>query len=94
MPTRTDRPKRRWAQSKRRPDPQKLRAALAAIEETVEPDVVILYGSGARGTMKPDSDVDLLIVGDSIDQDAMNPATAAGTDTGGSGNMKKDPVAT
>ena len=81
--TRTDRPKRRWAQSKRRPDPQKLRAALAAIEEAVEPDVVILYGSGARGTMKPDSDVDLLIVGVGIDQDAVIRATDTGTDTGG-----------
>ena len=76
-------PKKRWAQAGGRPDAERLRAALEAIDKAVEPDVAILYGSAARGGMTPDSDVDLLIVKDGIDQDAVNRAADAGTEAGG-----------
>ena len=81
--TPVDRPKKPWAQTAGRPDPEKLRAGLEAIEKGVEPDIVILYGSAARGSMKPSSDVDLLVVKDGIDQDAVNRAADAGTQAGG-----------
>ncbi|MBI5030800.1 MAG: nucleotidyltransferase domain-containing protein [Chloroflexi bacterium] len=32
------------------------------IVQVAQPDQVILFGSAARGTMRPDSDVDLLVV--------------------------------
>ena len=46
--------------------PDDLRAALdqavAAIVEIAHPELVILFGSWAEGTARPDSDVDLLVV--------------------------------
>lgn len=41
-----------------------LTAAVARIVATVAPSAVILFGSTARGTADPDSDLDLLVVED------------------------------
>ncbi len=38
--------------------------AVAAIVEIAHPELVILFGSWAEGTARPDSDVDLLVVAD------------------------------
>ncbi len=35
--------------------------------EAVDPDVIVLFGSRARGDSRPDSDLDLLIVKDSAE---------------------------
>ena len=43
------------------PDPRAC-AVARAVEATVHPDQVILFGSRARGDFRPDSDIDLLIV--------------------------------
>ena len=43
------------------PDPRAC-AVARAVEATVHPDRVILFGSRARGDFRPDSDIDLLIV--------------------------------
>ena len=37
---------------------------VAAIVETAHPELVILFGAGAEGTAREDSDVDLLVVAD------------------------------
>ncbi len=39
-----------------------LREALARLVELAQPEVVILFGSWAEGTARPDSDVDLVVV--------------------------------
>ena len=45
-----------------KPDPHAL-ATARAVQETVNPDTVILFGSRARGDYQPQSDLDLLLVG-------------------------------
>ena len=45
-----------------RPRPDVLERVTAALVETVAPERIVLYGSGARGEMTPDSDIDLLLV--------------------------------
>ncbi len=54
--------------SHHRPDP-KACAVARAVEDSVHPDRVILFGSRARGDFNADSDIDLLIVTDSDRQD-------------------------
>jgi HEPN domain-containing protein/predicted nucleotidyltransferase len=44
------------------PDPALLGEVVERIVAAVAPDRIILFGSGARGDMSPDSDLDLLIV--------------------------------
>jgi predicted nucleotidyltransferase len=39
-----------------------VREALARLVELAQPEVVILFGSWAEGTARPDSDVDLVVV--------------------------------
>ena len=46
----------------RRPDPDRLQAAVDFIVARLNPDQLILYGSAARGHMTPDSDLDFLAV--------------------------------
>ena len=46
----------------RRPRPDILERVTAALVEAVAPERIVLYGSGARGEMTPDSDIDLLLV--------------------------------
>jgi len=45
-----------------RPRPDVLERVTAALVEAVAPERIVLYGSGARGEMTPDSDIDLLLV--------------------------------
>jgi predicted nucleotidyltransferase len=42
--------------------PPVLKDIIARIVTAARPDRIILFGSGARGTMGPDSDVDLLVI--------------------------------
>jgi len=44
------------------PDSEILREAVRRIIEITNPTRIILFGSAARGDMKPDSDIDLLVV--------------------------------
>ena len=45
-----------------RPRPDMLERVTATLVKTVAPERIVLYGSGARGEMTPDSDIDLLLV--------------------------------
>jgi predicted nucleotidyltransferase len=49
-----------------------LRAALADVPGV---EVAFLFGSFARGDPRPDSDVDVLVLGDAVDEDALARAT-------------------
>lgn len=46
------------------PEQGELDAIVASIVKTVDPERIILFGSGARGTMNDESDLDLLVVKD------------------------------
>lgn len=46
------------------PDQAELDALVASIVKAVDPERIILFGSGARGTMNDESDLDLLVVKD------------------------------
>ena len=46
------------------PDQAELDALVASIVKAVDPERIILFGSGARGTMNDDSDLDILVVKD------------------------------
>jgi uncharacterized protein len=48
--------------SRRLPDPAALERLVRRIVEVARPDRIILFGSGARGEMGPDSDLDILVV--------------------------------
>jgi predicted nucleotidyltransferase len=43
-------------------DQEQLRQLVDAIVEAVQPLQIILFGSAARGQMRPDSDLDILVV--------------------------------
>jgi predicted nucleotidyltransferase len=45
-----------------RPDPAILAVIVECVARVAEPERIILFGSGARGTMGPDSDIDLLVI--------------------------------
>lgn len=51
-------------QTKRRgkPDPAILADTIKRIVEVAQPEKIVLFGSAARGTMGPDSDLDLLVI--------------------------------
>ncbi|HEY3397742.1 MAG TPA: nucleotidyltransferase domain-containing protein [Armatimonadota bacterium] len=53
---------------------QALDQAVAAIVEIAHPELVILFGSWAEGTARPDSDVDLLVVADYAERGATHAA--------------------
>ena len=44
------------------PDKKKLEEVIEAIVRTAHPDRIVLFGSGASGTMNEQSDLDLLVV--------------------------------
>ena len=44
------------------PDEAELQAIVSAIRRTVDPERIVLFGSAARGQMRPDSDIDLMVV--------------------------------
>jgi predicted nucleotidyltransferase len=74
MKTRDSRVKRRgtpvsrdgrpdWPWSKNgKPDPAILADIVRRIVAAAKPEKIVLFGSAARGTMKPDSDYDLLVI--------------------------------
>ena len=51
-----------WVVLDGRPDPAQLRTVLDPIIDQVDPDLIVVFGSAARGSMTPDSDLDLLVV--------------------------------
>jgi predicted nucleotidyltransferase len=52
-------------QSVSRPDDEELlNVMVQAVVDTVEPERVVLFGSRARGTARPNSDVDFLVIED------------------------------
>ena len=46
------------------PDQAELDAIVTSIVKAVDPERIILFGSGARGTMNDESDLDILVVKD------------------------------
>ena len=53
----TKRPKKQG-----KPDPVILADVVRRIVEAASPEKIVLFGSAARGTMGPDSDLDLLVI--------------------------------
>lgn len=45
-----------------KPDPAILADVIKRIVEVADPEKIVLFGSAARGTMGPDSDLDLLVI--------------------------------
>jgi uncharacterized protein len=45
-----------------KPNPRILADTIKRVVEAAEPEKIILFGSAARGTMGPDSDLDLLVI--------------------------------
>ena len=60
-----------WVVLDGRPDAAQLRAVLDPIIDRVAPDLIVVFGSAARGSMTPDSDLDLLVVKDVDDLPAL-----------------------
>ena len=56
--------RREWTVIGGRPDSDQLAAIVSPIVRTIDPDLVIVFGSAARATMTPESDVDLVVVKD------------------------------
>src|SRR5277367_784841 len=47
---------------KGKPDPAILADIIKRVVEAAHPEKIVLFGSAARGTMGPDSDLDLLVI--------------------------------
>src|SRR5258708_2721441 len=47
---------------KGKPDPAILADIVKRVVEAAKPEKIVLFGSAARGTMGPDSDLDLLVI--------------------------------
>ena len=45
-----------------KPDPAILADVIKRVVEAADPEKIVLFGSAARGTMGPDSDLDLLVI--------------------------------
>ena len=45
-----------------KPDPAILADIVKRVVEAAKPEKIVLFGSAARGTMGPDSDLDLLVI--------------------------------
>jgi uncharacterized protein len=45
-----------------KPDPAILADIIKRVVEAAHPEKIVLFGSAARGTMGPDSDLDLLVI--------------------------------
>jgi predicted nucleotidyltransferase len=50
------------ARKRGRPDPAILADVIDRVVKAAKPDKIVLFGSAARGTMGPDSDLDLLVI--------------------------------
>ena len=55
-------PGRSWNRGDGEPDRELLETAIAAVRKHCEPTRIVLFGSGARGELTNDSDIDLLVV--------------------------------
>ena len=53
-----------------RPDMKKLASVVEAAVRVAQPERIILFGSGARGTMTADSDIDILVIAETRDRRA------------------------
>ena len=51
-----------WCRDKGRPAPERLDHAVQQVLEHSAPKRIVLFGSGARGELTPDSDLDLLVI--------------------------------
>lgn len=51
------------------PDQKVLNQIIEKILEVITPDKIILFGSRARGDARPDSDYDVLVIKDEIDNE-------------------------
>ena len=58
------------------PDEAMLLRVTAAVVDAVKPRRVILFGSGARGELKPNSDLDLMVVVPDSSQDTIEVTSA------------------
>ncbi len=56
-------------------------AVARAVFEAIQPDLVILFGSRARGDYRPDSDIDLLILSSALDPEFQDKASRAAFST-------------
>ncbi len=45
-----------------KPEPTVLAEVVRQVVEAARPEKIVLFGSAARGTMGPDSDIDLLVI--------------------------------
>ena len=52
------------------PDEKKLAAVVEATVKIARPERIVLFGSGARGTMNADSDLDILVIAETHDRRA------------------------
>lgn len=51
------------------PDQNILNQIIKAVREVIEPDKIILFGSQAKGTANIDSDYDILVIKDYVDNE-------------------------
>ena len=54
--------KTKTKKSRGKPDPAILADVIKRIVKVAAPEKIVLFGSAARGTMGPDSDLDLLVI--------------------------------
>ena len=54
--------KNKTRHKQRHPDAAVLAATIRQVVAAAQPEKIVLFGSAARGTMGPDSDLDLLII--------------------------------
>ena len=45
-----------------KPDPAILKIIIRQVVEAAKPEKIVMFGSAARGTMGPDSDIDILVI--------------------------------
>ena len=58
---------------------QRIRAAVDEVVAATDPDQVVVFGSAAKGTARPDSDIDLLVICDPArDEGGMRTCAATG----------------
>ena len=60
---------------------QRIRAAVDEVVAATDPDQVVVFGSAAKGTARPDSDIDLLVICDpALHDGGMRTCAATGDD--------------
>ena len=53
---------KRNQKTRRNPEPAVLAEVVGQVVAAARPEKIVLFGSAARGTMRPDSDIDLLVI--------------------------------